>query len=141
MEEGNPDEQEAQNDEVAEESQRVVTKKTPQEPTARERAEHENEECVTYRNWCPHCVAARGVGHTHQKQEDEEESALPTVSFDYGFMGENDEETMPILFMKDRKTKVHAATAVDQKGRVAVCSELLRRCHQRTRLEAVHLEK
>jgi hypothetical protein len=125
MEEGSSEEQtggdfslteDAQDEEVAEESQKLVAKRTPQEPTAKEMAEHEEEECVTYRNWCAHCVAARGVGHQHRDSPEEEENALPTVSFDYGFMGENDEEMMPILFFKDRKTKGQSATTVDQKG-------------------------
>ena len=66
-EEGSSKEREALEDEVTEEAQEVMAKRSPEEPTAKEKAVHADEECVTYRSWCPHCVAARGVGHIHQK--------------------------------------------------------------------------
>ena len=103
-------------DEVSEESQKAGRKQTPREPTRLERQEHEDQGCVVFRSWCKHCSAGKGIGATHQSSPEEEESAVPTISLDYGFMGEKENETMPILFMRDRKRKRPAASTEVAKG-------------------------
>ena len=59
--------------------------------------------------------------HRIKKQEDKQEEEVPVVSIDYTFMHdrqkEGEEKGMPILVMKDRKTKVIRARVVPQKGK------------------------
>ena len=38
-----------------------------EEPTARQRQEHEEENHAIFRKWCPDCVAGRGVGGQHRR--------------------------------------------------------------------------
>ena len=90
--------------------------RSPLEPTNAEVDEHELLGHVQFRSWCRHCVAARGVGQQHRSQAEEPEGALPTVSSDYCYMSQTDEETMPIIVIRDRRTKAYAATTVKAKG-------------------------
>lgn len=85
-----------------------------------------------YRSWCPHCVASRATGQRHVATENpEEETAVPKVMSDYGYMngdgvgeqtpaaelsGAVDENNLPILVLKDRKSKTLAASFVPEKG-------------------------
>ena len=86
--------------------------KGPMQPSAAEIEEHEATGHVVYRSWCPICQAARSTGQPHFRAPDEEETAVPQIIWDYGFMGEADGESMPILVIKDRKTKRISATFV-----------------------------
>ena len=103
-EDRNAPSQEGMKNEASEESQKVIRKPTPSEPTKLERQEHDDEGCVVFRSWCKHCNAARGVAVTHQSSPEEEECALPTVSMDYGFMGQVDGECLPVLAIKDARS-------------------------------------
>ena len=51
-----------------EEAAEVKIRRSPGEPTSREREEHEATH-IPYRDWCRRCVRARGVNHTHGKRE------------------------------------------------------------------------
>ena len=93
--------------------------KGPMQPSAAEVEEHEATGRVVYRSWCPICQAARSTGQPHLRAPDEEETAVPQIIWDYGFMGEADGESMPILVIKDRKTKRVSATFVQAKGQDA----------------------
>ncbi|CAK0850901.1 unnamed protein product [Prorocentrum cordatum] len=61
--------------------------KAPHEPSQREIAEHEDDE-----------------------------TAVPVVSSDYAFMGQDDADTIPMLVLRDRRSKMMAATFVEKKG-------------------------
>ena len=64
-----------------------------------------------------HCVAAKGQTTPHHHREGEQ-SEIPEIGFDYGFLGRHlIEGTMSIICMKDQRTNSHGATAVPNKGR------------------------
>ena len=100
----------AQEEVVGEESAPIVKVKSPMMPTKAEIEEHESLGHVVYRNWCPVCIAARGIGQYHKPLPDEPENAVPTIVSDYCYMGQNDEKALPMLVIKDRKTKRRGAT-------------------------------
>jgi len=89
--------------------------KVPRAPTSAEVEEHEVGGHCVYRSWCPPCVRARALSDRHVVQETSE-SADPTIAFDYGYMGADNEKTMPILVAKDGRSKTIWATALDKKG-------------------------
>ena len=105
-----------------EEAERIepVVRNRPKEPSARERQEHDDTGHVQYRSWCPHCVAARGIGHQHQSKQmegtEEEQYKIPFICFDYGFMSQNETETLPILIVRDTEFKYLAASCVPAMG-------------------------
>ena len=103
-------------DDVAEEQQPAVRVKSPLQPTAAEVAEHEATGHVVYRSWCPICIAARGHGQPHRAAPAEDDTAVPTIMSDYGFMGQDDGKSLPMLCIKDRRTKRVAATFLESKG-------------------------
>ena len=84
-------------------------------PTTAEIEEHELMGHVQYRSWCKCCVAARGVGQQHRDVQPEE-IADPVISSDYAYMSQKEDEVLPMLIARDRKTKAYAATMVDEKG-------------------------
>ena len=81
-------------------------------------AEHEVLGHVQYREWCRHCVAARGIGQQRRSREQRErqDDRLPGVACDYCFMGQNNGKVKPTLVIKDSKTQAIAATFVEAKG-------------------------
>ena len=103
-------------DEVGEERAVVKVAKSPLEPTAAEIEEHEILGHVQFRSWCRHCVAARGVGQQHRSQDEEPEGTLPTISSDYAYLSQESEDVMPMVVIRDRRTKSYAATMVQAKG-------------------------
>ena len=108
----------------------VRVPKSPDSPTTRELEEHEATGCVVYRSWCPHCVRARATVNPHWRSPPEEEHAVPTILMDYMFMGQDDGKSIPILAMKDKKSKTPWCYAVPTKGvheyAVACCMEAIR---------------
>ena len=86
-------------------------------PTKREVDEH-NLDHGSFRAWCAHCVKGRAEAYAHRK--DAEEKGVPVISLDYMYMrGEqerNEEKGMPILVIKDGRTKFITAKVVPQKG-------------------------
>ena len=70
-------------------------KRAPHTPTQAEVAARE----IThepYCDWRRACVAGRGLADRHV-QSDHSEVALPTVAFDYGYLGDREEECSHIL--------------------------------------------
>ena len=59
----------------------------PATPTLEERLAHEVSH-LPYRAWCRSCVAGRGRDVAHSRTVDRSEDAVPVVSFDYGYMGD-----------------------------------------------------
>ncbi|CAK0830015.1 unnamed protein product [Prorocentrum cordatum] len=71
-----------------------------------------------FRYWCRHCQAARGIGEQHRARQEDPETADPVVCSDYGYLADDGSEdtALPMLVIRDRRTKGYAATAVPQKG-------------------------
>ena len=65
----------------------------PNMPTPQDRAEHELTH-ANYRSWCDACVQGKGIAAAHRRQMNEpvDPSGVPTVHFDYCFMGERAKE-------------------------------------------------
>ena len=110
-------------EEQAEVPQRLAT---PHTPTRSEWLDH----CAThvpYRAWCPHCVEGRGRELGHFACQPAEGRNVPTVSFDYAFIGdkgniENQIEAdgepgaIKVLIVRDNKSKALFAHTVPVKG-------------------------
>ena len=76
---------------------------------------------IPFRSWCSHCVKGKAHGNQHRRRKVvKDEIREPIVSVDYMFMhdnqGEGEERGMPIMVVKDRKTRVIRARVVPQKG-------------------------
>jgi len=76
---------------------------------------------IPFRSWCSHCVKGKAHGNQHRRRKvREQEDREPIVSVDYMFMhdnqGESEEKGMPIMVIKDRKTRIIRAWVVPQKG-------------------------
>ena len=84
-------------------------------PTPEEKEEHELTGHAVYRDWCAHCIAAKGVGQRHLIQSKGSEIEKPTVALDYAYMGDK-EKVLPILVAKDNKYQTMHASFVDAKG-------------------------
>ena len=103
---------------AGQEVDRVVatTRKDPGQPSKEEIAKH-NITHLPYRSWCSHCVRGRGTAHPHISKHDKGEHDIPIIGADYHYMGMEEEEgTIPMLVIKDGKTKVIFDIAVPAKG-------------------------
>ena len=70
---------------------------------------------LPYRNWCEHCVRGRGKQMDHKKAEERRD----TIEFHLDFCfpgGEEDEQTLTILVMRERSTRMTMASAVPSKS-------------------------
>ena len=90
----------------------------PVRPNREEVDTHEAGGHAVHRNWCNHCVAARVMENPHYRATDDgdEPHNLATIISDYGYMGEEDKDSIPLLIIKDSKSKRCWATVVDAKG-------------------------
>ncbi len=88
---------------------------TPSQPTKQEIEEH-NITHLPYRSWCKHCVRGRGKSHAHHQLDAESSHVVPHVSFDYVFLGQDDEKTLPIILVRDHSTRTTYSHAVPCKG-------------------------
>ena len=77
---------------------------------------HEDTGHAVYRPWCLAYVAGRGRTIYHKPGDKEAEDVLPSASLDYGFMGQDDNDEIPILFAKDRRYKLQWSFMVQAKG-------------------------
>ena len=72
---------------------------------------------MPYRSWCRHCVRGKGKSESHKRLDAEKEHTIPTVSMDYCFMGQvDDDKTLPILGIRDHRHKVTYSHLVPSKG-------------------------
>ena len=68
-------------------------KKTPRQPSQREREEHERTH-LPFRDWCTHCIKAKSRNDPHKREidvmKDEElrDNAISIVSFDYSYFND-----------------------------------------------------
>lgn len=93
---------------------RPKTVRGPTSPTAQEIEEHEAIGHAIYRDWCGHCVRARGIMEPHKEVESKDD-ALPTLALDYFYFHE-EEKGLPHLQVKDSKSKMCWASPVPAKG-------------------------
>ena len=103
----------------------AVVPKPPTAPSHHELDEHEATGHVQYRSWCAHCVRARATVNPHYKAPPKDENAVPSILFDYLFMGEDDGKSIPILGIKDDKSKSKWCEVVERKGVTAHATRTL----------------
>lgn len=97
----------------------------PSRPTP-EMAQARDVSHIPFRSRRPHCVQGRGRCFYHRKADHaSDDSALPVVSIDYGFLGAPGEppqnavggqKKMPVLVARDRVAKAICAHLVPCKG-------------------------
>ena len=127
----------SEDDPGSEETKSVKMKKTPRQPSQREREEHERTH-LPFRDWCTHCIKAKSRNDPHKREidvmKDEElrDNAITTVSFDYSYFNDklskmmkeeysealNKREKMnrPMIVIEDRETGAVVAHMCSQKG-------------------------
>ena len=57
---------------------------------------------LPYRSWCRWCVMGKGRNLAHKKIDAAKERLLPMVIQDFGFLGQKNEKTSPVLCMDQR---------------------------------------
>jgi hypothetical protein len=85
------------------------------QPTAREIEEH-NVSHIPFRSWCVNCVKGKAVSAGHYKVR--EEGQVPKVHMDWCWMcpREEGERGMPILVVRDGRSRMIMADVVPEKG-------------------------
>jgi len=76
---------------------------------------------IPFRSWCEHCVKGKANGNPHRRRKAiEGESREAVVSIDYIFMHdsreEGEEQGMPIIVVKDRRTMIIRVRVFPQNG-------------------------
>ena len=95
-------------------AERVRNVTDPRKPTEREIESH-NRTHLPYRNWCPHCVRAKGKDMDHRRAVGDER-ILPEYSFDYCFPGNELGYKLTVLVGRERVTGMCMATVLPFKG-------------------------
>ena len=74
-----------------------------------------------YRDWCPHCVAGKGISNQHRSGKKPEEEIGTTVSMDYLFMvpEEAEEDMDAVLIVYDANRRNMWTMVTDSKGPTA----------------------
>ena len=112
-------------------------RKTPKQPSQREREEHEKTH-LPFRDWCTHCIKAKSRNDPHKRETDvmkDEESrddAISTISFDFSYFNDKlgkmtkeeynealrkgDKMNRPMVVLEDRETGTIVAHMCSQKG-------------------------
>ena len=89
----------------------------PRMPSAAEVEKH-NLNHLPYRDWCPHCVAARRRNQPHLRTRDDRARAVPCLHLDYCFVRDSsDEENVTVLVGKLEPSMNFFACPCDSKGR------------------------
>ena len=86
----------------------------PRKPTLKEVENHYRTH-LPYRNWCPHCVRAKGKDLDHRRAV-EGVRGLPEFSFDYCFPGDELGYKLTVLVGRERTTGMSMATVLPSKG-------------------------
>ncbi len=118
--EGDPDTTGSSHDPVVvvsedSEAAKVKTMPSPYQPAKQEIEEH-NITHLPHRSWCRHCVRGRGKSQAHQQLDAESSHVVPHVSFDYVFLGQEDEKALPSILIRDHSTRITYSHAVPCKG-------------------------
>ena len=89
----------------------------PQSPTKAEIAAHYPLH-ADYREWCPHCVAGKGVSRQQRQRGKKEEPIGTTISVDYLFVVPEEEtgDTDAVLLVYDANRRNMWTKSVDKKG-------------------------
>ena len=99
---------------VAKDERVLVKIGDPRLPSEAEVEEHYKAH-LPYRDWCPHCVRARGKDLDHRRAV-EEERGLNEYSFDFCFPGDEMGYKLTILVGVERSTGMKMSTSVPTKG-------------------------
>ena len=107
-------------EEEGEQAREAVKARTPTKVSTEEREKHELTH-TPFRSWCKFCVMGRGKNQGHRKvdrENGEEEMAIPRMSMDYFFLSEEDEKASknPMIVMVDERTGEKYARVVSNKG-------------------------
>ena len=86
-------------------------------PTSLEKEDHYNSGHARYRNWCPHCVAAKGQGQAHKMSGGANPGEIPELGFDYFYLGDQQNTGLPNIAARDNATGSFAGSTLEQKGR------------------------
>ena len=101
-----------------EESHKVRARKRKIVPSAKGVEEHNIDHRV-FGGWCPHCVKGRAESYGHRRREGEI-GEVPIAGVDYMYMHseqeKEEEKGMPIIVLRDNKTRMVMAKAVSSKG-------------------------
>ena len=111
---------ETEDEEGVKEARVAISRKSPKDPTRKEKEEHELTH-MPFRSWCEHCVKARARNAHHRKKADRDpldEVKVARVHMDYFFMSREDESACsnPLLVMADERSGARYARAVGKKG-------------------------
>ena len=88
----------------------------PYVPTQAEIEEH-NKSHPPWRSWCTACVGGGAVAHPHHAAPGHpENSRLPDVLMDYVFMGQEENKVLPMIWIKERQSKMKFAHHFEEKG-------------------------
>jgi hypothetical protein len=87
----------------------------PKKPTKEEVEDHEKLH-LPFRSWCRHCVRGRGKELAHYRTD--ETSGCHEIHLDFFFMGREHEpgKTVPIVAVKERRSKMVMASVVPRKS-------------------------
>ena len=106
-----------------EESDKVIRRNVCFKPSQAEIDDHMATH-IPFRSWCEFCVMGKSRNVSHKSVKSEEDS-VPKVSIDYAYLGKSkdkqedehkEEDGMPMLVMRDRKSKAVMANIVPAKG-------------------------
>ena len=92
--------------------------KVPLAPTDAERREHEISH-LPYRSWCSDCIRGKGLTAAHRKRgggEEDKKLRKPLVAIDYFYLGQDEQQSLPILAMVEEQTGRTYAICVPEKG-------------------------
>ena len=116
-----------------EEAKIAKGKKKEYRPSDKDVEDHMRSGHVPFRSWCRHCIMGRGVDDAHRRVK-EDERDIPVISMDYMWLHESAAERkerkkleseggerrfieeMPVLVIKDERSKVILAEVVPRKG-------------------------
>ena len=90
------------------------------EPIQPSRAERERHALthMPYKNWCPHCVAARRTADAHHRHKGDDQRTMPLLVFDYAFLRTaEEEELVTCLIGRLYPSRITFAVVCDHKGR------------------------
>ena len=107
-----------------ERSAEIVRAKAPRKPTEPSAEERQNDLThILFRPWCPLCVEGKAQGRAHHLAQEEPETALPVIQWDYCFAGRKGElSRVKILTGRDMQSKSTFTVQVQVKGSGDECA-------------------
>ena len=102
---------EVSDEQEEEETETPMPMTVPCRPSEEEVDRH-NLSHLPFRSWCKFCVMGRAQSHPHWQKE-KEESGVPVISWDYGYLKEEKEAIkdgeFPMVVWKDSNSKASMA--------------------------------